>query len=159
MCYSEPGYGTTFRIYLPALKTIHDAAETAQFKAFTSGTETLLVVDDEESVRTLSAEILTKFGYTVLTATGGKEAVEVFSRERHRIDLVILDLIMPEMGGRDCLREILKISPETKVIIAGGYAANGQIDPALDEGATAAMRKPYEAGQLIGLIQKVLDEP
>ncbi|MFH1116406.1 MAG: PAS domain S-box protein [Pseudomonadota bacterium] len=157
-CYSEPGYGSTFRIYLPALKTAHDAAQTVQFEAFTSGTETILVVDDEDSVREISAEMLEKFGYTVLTAAGGREGVGVFSRERHRIDLVILDLIMPEMGGRDCLREILKIAPETKVIIASGYAANGQIDQALQDGATAVVRKPYEAGQLIGLVRKVLDE-
>ncbi len=159
LCYSEPGHGTTFKIYLPALKAAPNLAETGQSPAFVGGNETILLVDDEDSVRKLASQILKKFGYTVLTAVNGKKGVEVFSLTRQRIDLVILDLIMPQMGGRDCLREILELASETKVIIASGYAANGEIAEAIQEGAKASVRKPYEAQQLLELVRKVLDGP
>ena len=82
----------------------------------------------------------------------------MFQEHRESISLVILDLIMPDMGGRECLREILKIDPEAKILIASGYGANGQIDGALDEGAKTSIRKPYEARQLLEAVRKVLDE-
>lgn len=156
-CYSEPRHGTTFKIYLPALRKTCEVAETHELAAYTGGNETILLVDDEEPVRRLAAEILKKFGYTVLTACDGKECVEVFSREKDKIDLLILDLIMPEMDGSDCLREILKIAPQAKVVIASGYVADGQIDQALETGAKSFVTKPYDARQLLERVRKALD--
>ncbi|MFH0822521.1 MAG: PAS domain S-box protein, partial [Pseudomonadota bacterium] len=157
ICYSEPGHGTTFKIYLPAVTAKHAPADTAPAAFMAGGDETILVVDDEESVRKLAGLILKRFGYTVLTASNGKEGLELFTKEKDRIDLVILDLVMPEMGGRDCMREILKSAPETKIIIASGYAANGQIDRALTEGAKASVTKPYDARQLTATVRWTLD--
>ncbi len=157
-CYSEPGSGTTFKIYLPSVASEQDQDPPAEAALLPGGTETILVVDDEESVRRLAETTLSMFGYSVLTATNGREGLEVFVREGPHIDLVILDLIMPEMGGIDCLREIKRIAPSTKVLIASGYAANGHIERALEQGAHASVRKPYETKQLLGLVRKVLDE-
>ena len=114
-CYSEPGTGTTFRIYLPTMvqEIEPDVAVTQQMPAF--GTETILLVDDEKSIRKMGEEMLRMVGYSVLTAANGKEALEVYRSNQDRIALVLLDLIMPEMGGKQCLEEILKINPKTRV--------------------------------------------
>ncbi|MFC1836447.1 PAS domain S-box protein, partial [Thermodesulfobacteriota bacterium] len=157
-CYSEPGEGTTFKIYLPAFASDKERQHVTEAGALPGGSETILLVDDEDSVRKLGEAILTRFGYSVLTGQNGKEGVEIFTREKERIDLVILDLIMPEMGGRDCLKEMLKLAPSTKAIIASGYAANGYIDRALEDGAKASIQKPYEARQLLETVRGVLDE-
>ncbi|MFH1114903.1 MAG: PAS domain S-box protein [Pseudomonadota bacterium] len=158
VCYSEPGHGTTFKIYLPVAAELGHVDGPEQRLVLVGGRETVLLVDDEESVRKLGETILKRFGYAVLTASNGRDGLEVFRLEKERIDLVILDLIMPEMGGRECLHEILKIAPATRVIIASGYAANGQIDAALGDGAKAAIRKPYEARQLLDAVRTVLDQ-
>lgn len=157
LCYSEPGQGTTFKIYLPVSRLEIDDREVTELRTLVGGTETILLVDDEESVRTLAVRLLRKFGYSVLTAVNGKEALDVFSDMRDEIDLIVLDLIMPVMDGSDCLCELLKIGPEVKVIIASGYAPNGHIGTALKDGAKAFVRKPYESKQLLEVIRKALD--
>ncbi len=157
LCYSEPGQGTAFKIYLPASPSGHDLEERTLLKPSVGGGETILLVDDEDGVRNLAARLFSKFGYSVLTAENGKEALEVFSAMREQIDLIVLDLIMPVMGGRDCLRELLKIAPTARVIIASGYAADGHINHAIKDGAKAFVRKPYEARQLLEVVRKALD--
>ncbi|MBM3298647.1 MAG: PAS domain S-box protein, partial [Deltaproteobacteria bacterium] len=102
-CYSEPGRGTTFKIYLPVAKIERDLDVTTTSKIPAFGTETILLVDDEEFIRDLGKRILERFGYTVLTAADGKEALNLYEEEREKISLVILDLIMPKMGGKECL--------------------------------------------------------
>ncbi len=158
ICDTEPGAGTSFSIYLPALAAPHRETRKGHVSALAGGNETILLVEDEEPVQRLATQMLEKVGYSVLTATNGKEGVEVFFRHREQIDLVILDLIMPEMGGRDCLRRILKSAPDTKVIVASGYAADGEIDAAVKEGARASIRKPYLARQMLETIRTILDE-
>ncbi|MFH1115672.1 MAG: PAS domain S-box protein [Pseudomonadota bacterium] len=158
-CRSEPGRGTTFKIFLPVCDRIAPDDEPAmQNQPPVGGSETILLVDDEASVRKLGRELLSKFGYTVLTASNGEEGLEVFRKERHRIDLVVLDLIMPHMGGRECLNEIMKIAPSTRVLIASGHAADGQIDASLAEGAKASLPKPYGSSQLLETVRRLLDE-
>ena len=158
ICYSEPGEGTTFKIYIPAVEQSREPRELDQSGGLVGGTETILLVDDEDSVRMMAVELLQRFGYSVLTASNGREALEVFHKHAESIALVILDLIMPEMGGRECLRELLRIDPDVAVLIASGYGANGQIDGAMEEGAKASIRKPYEARQLLETVRSVLDE-
>ena len=157
-CFSEPGKGTAFKIWLPAVTLDREEEDVTEIGVLQGGDETILLVDDEESVRKLGKIILTRFGYSVLTAKHGKEGVEIFAREHEHIDLVILDLIMPKMGGRDCLKEIIKLAPGTRVIIASGYAANGHVDRALEDGARASVRKPYEARELLETVRSLLDE-
>ena len=111
-CYSEVGQGTTFTIYFPAIESQlePDSEDSGEMPAF--GTETVLLVDDEELVRDLGVRILRKVGYTVLTAHNGKEALDLFKKERSQISLVILDLIMPEMDGVALLKAVKKISSQ-----------------------------------------------
>ena len=156
-CYSEPGTGTTFKIYLPAIvrEVEQDPAVTRQMPAF--GTETILLVDDEESIRKLGEQMLRMAGYKVLMATNGIEALEVYRSNQDRIALVLLDLMMPEMGGKQCLEELLKINPKVKVIIASGYSANGPTKDSVEADAKGFVSKPYDTRQLLEIVRRVLD--
>ncbi|MFC1835697.1 response regulator, partial [Thermodesulfobacteriota bacterium] len=118
---------------------------------------TLLLVDDDDSVRTLGAEMLELAGYTVLTAANGREALRVYSRNMDEISLVILDLVMPEMGGRKCLAEILKLDTKARVLIASGYSANGPTKEALEGGAAGFISKPFDLKQLLLAVWKSLN--
>jgi PAS domain S-box-containing protein len=156
-CYSEPGLGSTFRIYLPALVSDDEAAEIKIAAWPQGGSETILLVDDDERVRDLGSRILTKAGYKVLTATNGKEALETYRVGAPQIQLVLLDLIMPEMGGKQCLAEIREMNPRAKVVIASGFSANGPTNDALSLGARGFVDKPYEARQLLQVVRSALD--
>ncbi|MBI4963631.1 MAG: PAS domain S-box protein [Desulfomonile tiedjei] len=156
-CYSEQGEGTTFKIYIPAIEAevVADVAATLETPAF--GTETILLVDDEQFVRELGVRILNLGGYTVLTATNGQDALEVFANNMDKISLVILDLIMPGMGGSQCLQELLKLKPELKVIIASGFSLDGPAKETVHMGAKALVNKPYRANQILRLVRQILD--
>jgi two-component system cell cycle sensor histidine kinase/response regulator CckA len=158
--YSEPGVGTTFKVYLPrAGEQMATEAETeAEPAAPPTGSETILLVDDKESVRNTGRRILESRGYTVLLANDGQKALEVYEREKERIDLVLLDLTMPRLSGLETLREILQLDPEAKVILASGYSANGPGSAALAEGAAAFVQKPYDLHKLAQAVRVVLDE-
>ncbi|MEW6111230.1 MAG: PAS domain S-box protein [Thermodesulfobacteriota bacterium] len=157
MCYSEPDKGTTFKLYFPALV----AETTAEVKVPRlmprGGSETVLLVDDEELVRDLGTRILRRAGYTVLTATNGIEALELYVSQPGIISLVILDLIMPEMGGKQCLEELLKIDPWAKVLVASGYAQSGPARAATQAGAKGFVGKPYDITELLKTVRDVLD--
>ncbi|MFZ0449943.1 MAG: response regulator [Desulfatiglandaceae bacterium] len=122
------------------------------------GDETILLVDDEEILRDIGKDILENFGYTVLFSPGGESALEHYGKRAKDISLVILDLIMPGMGGNRCLEELLKMNPEAKVVIASGYSINGHAKDALEAGARAFVTKPYEINQMLGVVRKVIDE-
>ena len=157
MCYSEPGYGTTFKIYLPAIQKEKEL-QTATFEtAIPGGTETILLVDDEESIRELGAELLDSFGYKVITAGNGKEALEIYRVEKDRISLILLDLIMPVMDGKKCLEEILRVDSNAKVIIASGYSENGPANGVMAVGAKGFVQKPYNMRPLLNTIREILD--
>ena len=156
-CYSEPGFGTTFKIYFPAIDTEWERSpETSQeLPAF--GTETLLIVDDEESIRELTKELLSEVGYKVLTAASGREAIDIYSKGKEAISLVILDLIMPEMDGKACLEDLLKINPDVKVLLASGYSAEGLAGHVIASGVKGFISKPYDIRQLLRMVRAVLD--
>ena len=122
------------------------------------GIETVLLVDDEEFVRELGARILTKYGYTVLKVENGREGLDLFKKERSQISLVILDLIMPEMGGTECLKELLKIDPQVKVLVASGYSADASVKETIQMGAKGFVTKPFRVRELLRDVRKVLDE-
>jgi two-component system, cell cycle sensor histidine kinase and response regulator CckA len=96
-------------------------------------------VDDEDSLRELGANVLTTFGYEVLTAANGRGGLEVYTRNKDRISLCILDLVMPEMDGKQCLQRILRMEPDAKVLIATGYDSNGFLEQALAKGAKGSL--------------------
>ena len=158
MCYSEVGMGTTFKIYLPAIEELKAEPEKRiSDKRPKGGTETILLVDDEISIRGFASQALMKFGYTPLTASSGEEALEVYSKRRDEIDLVVIDLGMPGMGGHKCVQELLKINPDIKIIIASGYSINGQVKDTLEAGAKGFVGKPYQIYELLGKVREVLD--
>ena len=115
-CNSEPGLGTTFKIYFPTVAEERDSETPAIERPIRGGNETILLVDDEEALRDLGTTLLTRFGYEVVTANDGKEALEIYQREKGRIALILLDLIMPEMDGKQCLGEILRVNPNARVV-------------------------------------------
>jgi CheY-like chemotaxis protein len=152
---SAAGRGTTFRILLPASPMML-AVPTALPKPelLAGGTETILFVDDEESLRLLATETLGSLGYTVLTARNGIEALARYAENRREIALVILDLIMPEMGGVETFRRLREIDPAARVLISSGYAGDDQSEMLLAEGVAGFLRKPYRIGALAAAIRQ-----
>jgi CheY-like chemotaxis protein len=157
LCYSEPDIGTTFKIYLPALVQSGHWREAGEDQ-FKGGDETILLVDDEQYIRELGVELLTDVGYEVLTATDGENAVELYRKEQKRIDLVILDLVIPGMGGKKCYEEILKINPLAKILIVSGYSVNGPGQEAMEAGAKGFIGKPFDVSNMLITIRNILDE-
>jgi PAS domain S-box-containing protein len=157
-CSSQPGKGTTFSVYFPVIETEVSIEESEEYKIPVGGKETVLLVDDETAIRELGERTLLMSGYKVLKASDGESALEIYQEEHEKIDLVILDLIMPGMGGRKCLEKILEINPRAKVMIASGYAPDGTSDNPVEKGAKALVPKPFNINQLLQAIRKVLDE-
>lgn len=161
MCYSEPGIGTTFKIYLPAVEKEDQREKTEsvrEAKKVPGGKETILLVDDEELLRAVGKETLEQFGYTVLTASDGESALKYYSEKKGEISLVILDLMMPGMGGKQCLEQLLAMDPDTKVVIASGYSVNGPTKATLEAGAKGFIKKPFDLKQMLKVVRKVLDQ-
>jgi len=158
MCYSEPDEGTIFKIYFPVIKKETESLEPKEEKfPIKGGNETILLVDDEEAIRELGKDILASFGYTVLIASDGETALEIYRENKKKISLVILDIIMPGMGGRKCLEELLKINPELRIIIASGYSMNGPGKEILKAGAKGFISKPYNINQILKSVRETLD--
>jgi two-component system cell cycle sensor histidine kinase/response regulator CckA len=158
LCESNRDAGTTFRVYLPVLER-HGAApaKEGRKKGDYRGAETIIIVDDELDILDIGQNTLEQFGYRVLTARNGEDAVEIYSRQGKQIDLVILDLGMPGMGGDKCLKELLRINPSVKVLIASGYAATQTVQSVLEAGASGFMAKPYRLEDMLKKVREVLD--
>ena len=121
------------------------------------GTETILLVDDEDLVRDLGEMILGESGYKVLVARNGREALEIYRKEGQSISLVILDLIMPVMGGMECLKQLLKNDPRVNVVVASGYSADASVKETIRMGAKGFVMKPFRL-KLLREVRRVLDE-
>jgi PAS domain S-box-containing protein len=156
-CESELGKGTAFKIYLPAAQS-SEALTTAETTAGPHGRgETILVVDDEAFLRDLLERILTEYDYEVMTAADGASAIALYREQIGEIDVVILDLLMPGMGGRRCLKELLHIDPQAKILFASGYSPDGSSEQALEMGARGFIGKPYRISELLQRIREALD--
>ena len=153
---SEVGEGTTFTIYLPVSEQRVESEEKVVGKTV-RGKETILLVDDEETVLEVTVKLLEVLGYRVLVARTGHEAVEMYRFLRNEIDLVILDMIMPGMGG-EATFDILKfISPKVKVILSSGYSIEGDSEKMLERGCHGFVQKPYNLEALSKKVREVLD--
>lgn len=156
--YSKPDEGTNFRIYFPVLKAdIEVQASEKKKEEIQGGSETILLVDDEENVLDIAKSTLEHFGYTAITAESGEDAIEIFRKSNPYPDLVILDVGMPGMGGHKCLRELLKIYPEIKVIIASGYSENGKVEKTVESGAAGFIAKPFRLADMLKKVREVLN--
>ncbi len=158
-CESQLGKGTTFRIYFPALESsMQGRVAEPQRDVHLYGGETILLVDDESSILDIGVNILEQFGYSTLTARSGEEAVDLYRARGGEISLVILDLGMPGMGGEQCLREILKINPKARVVIASGYAASQTVKSLMEAGAVGYVSKPYRLENMLKKIRELIDD-
>ncbi len=158
-CYSEPGQGTTFKIYWPAAEQgeIEPVEKQTEQAVSQDGTETILVVDDDDQIRELTSEILEDSGYQVISAESGEQALEIFRKKAKDIDLVLMDLNMPGMGGSKCTRKMITLDPSVRVLVASGYSVNGHGKAAFEFGAKDFISKPFQADQLLAKVRQVLD--
>jgi two-component system cell cycle sensor histidine kinase/response regulator CckA len=154
---SKKGSGTTFSIYLPAsdkkVETVVKAAE-----QIVKGSGTILLVDDEDPVLDIGVMMLEKIGYTVLEAKGGREAVEIYEANKDKIDLVILDMIMPDMGGGETYDRMKEINPDVKVLLSSGYSIEGEATEILERGCDGFIQKPFNLRDLSAKIREFLDK-
>ena len=163
--YSEKGKGTTINLYLPATGENHKelSKEREEQDEIVRGTETILLVDDEDMILDVGGEILKTVGYHVLLAKSGREAIEIVSKAQNAksslpIDLVILDMIMPDMGGGDTYNRLKEIAPDIKVLLSSGYSITGEATRILDRGCDGFIQKPFNTKQLSQKIRGVLDK-
>ena len=156
--YSETGKGTTFKIYLPPIEAAPDAVISSKPLEIRGGAETVLLVEDDESVRRLMEQTLMDLGYTVLVARDGEEAVDVFRKNRDRIDLAILDLVMPRKGGKEAYEEMRKARADLKVIFMSGYSTDAVHESFVLIAGIPFLSKPFGPGVLARKVREVLDK-
>jgi CheY-like chemotaxis protein len=163
--YSEPGHGTTFKIFLPAAEHTENAEDRVVIRPnLPIGHETILVAEDEESLRNLARDILESLGYKVLMAANGEEAIKIFEENRDSVDLLLLDVVMPIIGGAEAYDRICKISGGdlplvfmtgySSEIVTRGFAKEGRSDATM---TAAVIQKPYSLDELGQKVREVLD--
>jgi CheY-like chemotaxis protein len=153
--YSEKKEGTTFTIYLPVSeKDVYEEKKLPE--KVVKGTVTLLLVDDEDIIIDVGEQMLKTLGYEVLLARGGKKAIEVYTNNQDRIDMVILDMIMPDMGGGETYDRLKEINPDVKVLLSSGYSINGKANEILERGCNGFIQKPFDLRGLSGKIGEIL---
>lgn len=157
-CWSSPGEGTAFEVYLPSVQVTAGVEDAVAPEMPMGGDETILLVDDDSNIRELEEEALARFGYRVIPAENGEQAFEIYRKSVQEIDLVILDLIMPGMGGKKCLEAILDIQPSAKVVIASGYSSCGADAESLKGLAKGFIRKPHNVAYMLKTVRSVLDD-
>jgi CheY-like chemotaxis protein len=157
--YSEVGKGSAFKVYLPAVGNRVRARKPPLEKGSPprGKGETILVVDDEASIRNITQETLQAFGYEVLTAASGRRALSLFSKHRGKIELLLTDISMPGMGGAALVRALTKIEPNLKVIAASGHLAGPALTAAVLSKVNHFLTKPYSAETLLRLVRGTLD--
>ena len=159
---SQVGSGTLFSIYLPAARILQKPKERDKLRVASSeklpekGSGTILVVDDEEYILNADKAMLNELGYEVLLANGGKEALRVFDENKDRINLMILDLIMPDLGGEIVFDRIKSSRPDIRVILSSGYCIEGLAESILKKGCDGFIQKPYNLNQLARKIKEIL---
>ena len=158
--YSEPNHGSTFKIYLPASRDV--AAELVTRPAEVSaatGTETILVVEDEAAVRDLVCRTLAERGYTLLTATDGSDAIRLMANQPQPVDLLLTDVVMPKMSGRELAEKLQANWPDLKVLFTSGYMDDAVVRHGILTAQVAFLPKPFSSKMLANKVREVLDGP
>jgi two-component system cell cycle sensor histidine kinase/response regulator CckA len=153
--YSERGHGSTFNIYLPVSR-MESPAKEIKLKAG-RGTETILIVDDDQTASRVGRDILERWGYRVMTAKSGTEAIDIYTEYNEDIHMVVLDVILPDLSGEQVYRELKKIDPDVRVLLASGYSINTQIKSLLNQGCADFVAKPFQTQSLSDKVRAVLD--
>jgi CheY-like chemotaxis protein len=157
--YSEPGKGTTFKVYLPRIDQAVEAIAPTHVPVdeLSLGCETILLVEDEEAVRSLARGLLESRGYQVLEAKGANDALEVGERHKEQIHLLLTDVVMPQMSGKELAEHLAPFHPETKVLYMSGYTDHALVQHGLLVPSTIFLQKPFTADALARKLREVLD--
>jgi CheY-like chemotaxis protein len=156
--YSEPGEGTTFKVYLPRVdEPVESGPATPLPAPPLQGMETILLVEDEDAVRTLVRDALRARGYAVLEASHGHEALLISERHAGRIDLMVTDVVMPEMSGRELADRLALVRPGLRVLYMSGYTDNAVVHHGVLDPGTIFLQKPFGPGVLMRKVREVLD--
>jgi CheY-like chemotaxis protein len=156
--YSEVGRGTTFKIYLPRIDG-HEADEEADVETSepAGGSETVLLVEDDEDVRTLAAEILREKGYRVIVAWDARNAIRTCERETREIDLLVTDVVLPDVSGRDLAGLVKSLRPDAKVVFMSGYTHDAIVHHGAIDDGVEFIEKPFTRASLLSKVREVLD--
>jgi two-component system cell cycle sensor histidine kinase/response regulator CckA len=157
--YSEPGRGSSFKVYLPTAHPVPERTETASEGIPMGEDELILVIDDEAAVREIARQILESYGYRVVTASDGAEAMAIYMQRRGEIQAVVTDMAMPYMDGAATARALRKINPGVKIVATSGLLAVGQSKKMIELGIQEFLAKPYTAESLLAALRRVLDAP
>jgi PAS domain S-box-containing protein len=153
---SKEGQGTTFSVFLPASKKEVQEVVTSA-KEVIQGTGTVLLVDDEQMILEVGQDLLEAMGYQVLLSGGGKHAVEIYEKNRDEIDIVVLDMVMPGMGGGEVYDRMKALDPNVKVLLSSGYSIDGEATEILKRGCNGFIQKPFNMKELSSKIQEITD--
>ena len=156
MVQSELGRGTTFQIYLPLTEAAAEQHAASVPDAASGGSETILLVEDEESVRQLVRDTLVNKGYQVIESENGESGVAAALRHKGKIDLVITDVVMPGMGGREMVKQLAQSRPDAKVLYLSGYTEDAIVSDGSIESGTAFLQKPFTLQNLSRKVREVL---
>jgi PAS domain S-box-containing protein len=157
--HSEPGQGTTFKVFFPQLPTApEERAQQAEKKETPGGTETVLVVEDDANLRALAVRVLRKRGYEVLAANGGVEALEIASDPRTSIDVVVSDIVMPDMNGRALVEKLVQLRPGLGFLLMSGHTDDDVVKRGVSKGETPFLQKPFTPEQLARKVREVIDK-
>jgi PAS domain S-box-containing protein len=154
--YSEQGHGTTFVIYLPASQVAESDVSETDFTLL-KGSECILLVDDEEGPIEVEKLMLKELGYSVITAENGMEAIDIYAQNSEKVDLVALDMIMPEMSGKATYEELKKINPAVRVLLVSGYSTNKQTEELFELGCRGFIQKPFDIIELSHKLREILE--
>jgi PAS domain S-box-containing protein len=158
ICESKPSVGTTFKIYFPAVEEIQEEEYLEKKKPPRGQGETILLVDDAPEILEMATSLLNVANYRVMAASNAKQAIELYGKHRDKIRLVLLDVIMPEMGGMRCLEILRTMDPNVNVLVITGYTQRGMTQELKEAGARDFILKPFDTPQLLEKIRKIIDE-
>ncbi len=154
---SKPGEGSVFQVYLPIVEVANEKSPNPSQPALTGGKETILISEDDTALLHIQAAFLRKAGYTVLTAADGLEALQIYERNRNRIDLVVLDVMMPNLGGKEVMDQIRATGSEVPILFTSGYSQSGIHTDFVIHEQLHLIQKPYEREVLLQKIRQLLD--
>jgi len=159
LAYSEAGEGTSIKIYLPSVtETPEPLSKSKGKKSSQRGSETILLVEDDENVKKMTKKTLERLGYTVIIAKGGEDGLAEFNKQKESISILITDVVMPNMSGKELADKITKIRPDIKVLFISGYTDNAIVHHGILEPGTYFMQKPFTPDQLAKKVRMIFDE-
>ncbi|HSR35589.1 MAG TPA: response regulator, partial [Desulfurivibrionaceae bacterium] len=157
--YSEAGQGTTIKILFPISTKDRESLAPEKADVATQRHATILLADDDETVRAVGKDMLTRLGHTVFTAVDGRDCLDIYAKERDTIDCIILDLTMPRLTGEEAFRELRRLNPAVRVIISSGYNEEEIHHRFAGKGLAGFIQKPYTLATLTGVLAKALNHP